>query len=463
LKKFSTITTFFLLFQIISNAQTWSTQQQGNGLVTVLNNTAFIRGADGDGNGGNLKNGISFTASGNQTITFNYSYITYDNPGFDPFFYSINGIFIENITGSNSNSSFTVNLTNGQVFFMGIDSGDGFWGNSEVTITNLIPSSSSAPTFSNPGSITLCQNGSYFLDPSTTNGTFSSSDPTVATVNSSGYVTAVSASGNTDISLTTLDGTVTATVTVGTTSSVTITDPTAKPNYKFIINTPQGPVDSNSGVLNYVGYNGFNYASQTQPTNTGFYRASKQDGNEAGCPVQFYIIKCDGCVTVSESYSSVAIGSQIWTDKNLNVSKYKNGDDIPQVTDAAVWASLTTGAWCYYNNDPANETIYGKLYNWYAVNDPRGLAPQGWHMPTDLEWTNLAATPSYQTYFAGLLGGIRAASGGFTDLGIYGQWWSATEDSTNSALNRAYYGYDNNYDRWSDDKRIGFSVRLIKD
>jgi hypothetical protein len=175
--------------------------------------------------------------------------------------------------------------------------------NSSVTISSLwnanlqytFTPNNNLPTFANSGSITICQNGSYFLAPSTANGTFSSSDPTVATVNSSGYVTAVSSSGNTDISLTTIDGTVTATVTVGTTSSLTITDPTAKPNYKFIINTPQGPVDTNNGVLNYVGYNGFIYSSQTRPTNTGFYRASRQVGNEAGCPVQFYIIKCDSC------------------------------------------------------------------------------------------------------------------------------------------------------------------------
>jgi uncharacterized protein (TIGR02145 family) len=76
---------------------------------------------------------------------------------------------------------------------------------------------------------------------------------------------------------------------------------------------------------------------------------------------------------------------------NLNVSHYRNGDVIPQVTDPTAWSSLTTGAWCYYNNDTANGTVYGKLYNWYAVNDPRGLSPQGWHVPTDAEWTNLTS------------------------------------------------------------------------
>jgi uncharacterized protein (TIGR02145 family) len=76
--------------------------------------------------------------------------------------------------------------------------------------------------------------------------------------------------------------------------------------------------------------------------------------------------------------------------KNLNVSKYKNGDIIPQVTDGTQWANLTTGAWCWYNNDSATyAATYGKLYNWYAVNDPRGLAPEGWHVPSDGEWNIL--------------------------------------------------------------------------
>ena len=86
----------------------------------------------------------------------------------------------------------------------------------------------------------------------------------------------------------------------------------------------------------------------------------------------------------------VAIGSQVWMSTNLNVSTYRNGDVIPQVQDKDAWAKLTTGAWCYYENNAANGTKYGKLYNWYAVNDARGLAPAGWHIPTDGEWTVLS-------------------------------------------------------------------------
>jgi len=79
--------------------------------------------------------------------------------------------------------------------------------------------------------------------------------------------------------------------------------------------------------------------------------------------------------SISALKEYVVIGTQKWTNRNLNVSTYRNGVTIPQVTDPTTWAGLTTGAWCYYNNDPTTEATYGKLYNWYAVNDSRGLAP----------------------------------------------------------------------------------------
>ena len=89
---------------------------------------------------------------------------------------------------------------------------------------------------------------------------------------------------------------------------------------------------------------------------------------------------------IGEDIETVVIGTQEWTVKNLNVSRYRNGDVIPEVKDPKEWASLTTGAWCYYNNDPKNGAIYGKLYNWYAYNDSRGLAPEGFHIPSKTEW-----------------------------------------------------------------------------
>lgn len=89
------------------------------------------------------------------------------------------------------------------------------------------------------------------------------------------------------------------------------------------------------------------------------------------------------------NYPTIQICSQIWMAKNLNTSKYKNGDIIPQVQDPIQWVNLTTGAWCYYKNESSNGPVYGKLYNWYAVNDNRGLAPSGWHIATQQEYISL--------------------------------------------------------------------------
>lgn len=198
-------------------------------------------------------------------------------------------------------------------------------------------------------------------------------------------------------------------------------------------------------------------------------------------------------ITVSnDTTPTVTIGTQIWALKNLDVAIYRNGDPIPQVTDPTAWASLTTGAWCYYNNESVNGATYGKLYNWYAVNDSRGLAPVGYHVPSDAEWTTLTTFLGGQdlaggkmketgtthwlspntdatnsSVFTGLPGGFRTADGIFTGyglsmLGVYGDWWSLSS-STDSA-----YSYILNYSNGNASggygpKLEGFSVRCLKD
>jgi uncharacterized protein (TIGR02145 family) len=126
---------------------------------------------------------------------------------------------------------------------------------------------------------------------------------------------------------------------------------------------------------------------------------------------------CPNCIE-----TPITIGTQTWTKCNLNVSTYRNGDLIPEVTDPIAWSTLTTGAWCYYNNDTANGTIYGKLYNWYAVNDPRGLAPLGQHVPTDTEWTTLTT----------FLGGEEVAGGKMKETGLC-HWDTPNTDATNES------------------------------
>ncbi len=120
---------------------------------------------------------------------------------------------------------------------------------------------------------------------------------------------------------------------------------------------------------------------------------------QTDAPVGFYYFKSGVWTRLSQTTTSTAqvatpvltICCQSWMTTNLDVDRYRNGDPIPHVTDPLVWKTLTTGAYCYYDNDSATyAAVYGKLYNWYAVNDPRGLAPEGWHVPTDFEWTTLA-------------------------------------------------------------------------
>jgi uncharacterized protein (TIGR02145 family) len=179
------------------------------------------------------------------------------------------------------------------------------------------------------------------------------------------------------------------------------------------------------------------------------------------------------------------IGSQIWSSKNLNVSIYRNGDTIPQIKDGNSWANLSVGAWCYFENKIANDTTYGKLYNWFAINDPRGLAPIGYHVPTIAEWRTLsdylggdsiAGQKMKSNYgwknngngtnsigFAGLAGGLRYSFGNFSGIGAYGYWWSSSEGNISSGWHRFLnYNCDilksNTYY-----KQSGFSVRCLRD
>lgn len=185
---------------------------------------------------------------------------------------------------------------------------------------------------------------------------------------------------------------------------------------------------------------------------------------------------------------SVTICSQVWMLKNLDVSKYRNGDDIPQVTDATTWANLTTGAWCYYENNTANGTVYGKLYNWFAVNDPRGLAPSGWHIPSQAEWVtlqnclgndpggkvketgtahwnppNTGATNS--SGFTALPAGSRSNSNGvFEGIGEGTTWWTSSElDAIRAKAPFVDYNADYLATPGYTFKTRGCSVRCIKD
>jgi len=185
-------------------------------------------------------------------------------------------------------------------------------------------------------------------------------------------------------------------------------------------------------------------------------------------------------------YKTVKIGNQEWMAENLNVEHYRNGDVIPQVQDAKEWSILTTGAWCYYENNSENGKTYGKLYNWYAVNDSRGLAPEGWHIPTDAEWTqlvdflggrevagsNLKATTLWNkpnkgatnnSGFTAFPGGVRNSTGDFVVIGENGAFWSSTEGKTDHAWYRDLSFDYTGSNRTTNNKKDGFSVRCVMD
>ncbi|TAL70508.1 MAG: hypothetical protein EPN82_02540 [Bacteroidetes bacterium] len=213
----------------------------------------------------------------------------------------------------------------------------------------------------------------------------------------------------------------------------------------------------------------------------------------------------DFIVHIFDTTIAINIFGQIWMKKNLDVDHYRNGDIIPEVKDSVAWSKLTTGAWCYYNNDPVLGAIYGKLYNWYAVNDPRGLAPTSWHVPSEGEWTELetnihqywggypeqvggrmkeTGTTHWKTPnegannvsgFTALPGGFRTFDAGFdtshySGIGEIGEWWSSTEWQPDRFYQAGahYRVLDNTYSNifnngYGMDKRLGRSVRCVWD
>jgi uncharacterized protein (TIGR02145 family) len=169
-------------------------------------------------------------------------------------------------------------------------------------------------------------------------------------------------------------------------------------------------------------------------------------------------------------YHIDTIGTQVWMVENLKTTKYRDGSPIPKVTNNNEWGSLTTAAYCNWNNDPAIDSKYGKLYNWYAVDDIHSIAPEGWHVATDDEWKALArfvadslgTSGSVAKVITALLGGNRTNDGTFGFINYLGGWWSSSESYTYNAWARICYD-SYGMERGSYGKNSGFSVRCIKD
>lgn len=188
-------------------------------------------------------------------------------------------------------------------------------------------------------------------------------------------------------------------------------------------------------------------------------------------------------------YSTVVIGTQVWMVENLKTTRYRNGNPIQNITDSTQWNKyLNTGAYCSYRNDINYANTYGHLYNWYAVNDSRNIAPEGWHIPSNVEWATLAtflgsgvaggklkeagtthwASPNTgatnETGFTALPGGYRDGySGMFIYISIYNYLWSSTGYSQSIASCQIMYCEEAFSGEGFFEKLFGFSVRCIKD
>ncbi len=188
-------------------------------------------------------------------------------------------------------------------------------------------------------------------------------------------------------------------------------------------------------------------------------------------------------------YKTIVIGTQEWMAENLKASHYRNGDAISLVTSDSIWAGLSTGATCWYNNDSATYNCpYGKLYNWYAASDVRNLCPSGWHVPTDAEWTMLSnflggngisggkmkstgsqywlspnVSADNSSGFSGLPGALRNNFGYYYSIGLNGHWWSSSQYSATDAWYYNLYHLIGNLNRTDYFKQSGYSVRCLRD
>ena len=195
------------------------------------------------------------------------------------------------------------------------------------------------------------------------------------------------------------------------------------------------------------------------------------------------------CETIVESkYETIKIENQVWMSENLNIDKFNNGDPIPEAKSSEEWRLAGENeqpAWCYFDNDPVNGKKYGKLYNWYAVNDPRGIAPSGFHIPNNDEWEVLMNNLGGQSMagikmkstagweengngnnesgFNAFPSGSRSGNGRFANFGLRGYWWSSNDyNEIFSWVHKVVYNEDY-LDRYTNPKTSGFSVRCLKD
>lgn len=215
--------------------------------------------------------------------------------------------------------------------------------------------------------------------------------------------------------------------------------------------------------------------------NIAFISSCKKTTTTTETPGPTSVTDIDGNV-----YNVIKIGTQYWTTENLRTTKYNDGTTIPTGLNNTDWAALTTGSYAIYNDDPINNTMYGKLYNWHAVNTGK-LAPAGWHVPSSTEWdvlinylgggtvaggkmkstSSLWNTPNTgadnSSGFNGLPAGYRGTTGGYSTLGNTGYFWQSDErNSTQGNYINLQKNYASTFSNGAT-KTFGYAVRLVKD
>ena len=189
------------------------------------------------------------------------------------------------------------------------------------------------------------------------------------------------------------------------------------------------------------------------------------------------------------AYQTIQIGGQLWMAENLKVTHYNDGSEITHIINSDYWGSYVEGQYGVYDNDPSNADIYGNLYNFAAVDDDRGVCPDGWHVPTDAEYTvltdylggtsvaggkmketgldhwnspNTGATN--ESGFTGLPAGYRSSTNGaYGNMGNYGYFWSSSEGNSDYAWSRRLYSNYSYVYRYSNYEQNGFSIRCLRD
>jgi uncharacterized protein (TIGR02145 family) len=256
--------------------------------------------------------------------------------------------------------------------------------------------------------------------------------------------------------------------------------------------TSHDPTTDNNIISGGSGAGMFTCTITGLTTNTSYFMrayAISKAGTGYGPEISFRTWNADMLTDIDGNvYHTVTIDNQVWMVENLKVTHYRGGEAIDLVTDNAGWEGLTSGAYCEYDNNPGNVNVYGRLYNWFAVNDGRNIAPDGWHVSSDEEWTHLSnflggdavaggklkeaglthwlepnAGATNETGFSGLPGGHREYGGNYVYIFWGGGWWCSNEANGNDAVIRYMDCGDQNTWNYLEDKRYGRSVRCVKD